>query len=176
MLANPTEPYPYRRYTVFAVGGIGQTPDTLPAMAGILIVDDNPSIRYLLKVLVETQTSFKVCGEAGHGSEAIQRAKELQPDLVLLDLSMPVLNGAEAASVIKNVMPNTKIVLFSMHVNDVPKALASKIGVDLTLSKMDGITRLGEHLKMLLAPPPTPDSSLDVAPDVSRAAAIQKPV
>lgn len=121
-------------------------------MAGILIVDDNPSIRYLLRVFVETQTPYKVCGEAGHGGEAIQRAKELQPDLVLLDLSMPVLSGAEAASVIKNVMPNTKIILFSMHMDNVPKTLATKIGVDLTLSKMDGITKLGEHLKALLAP------------------------
>ena len=121
-------------------------------MSGILIVDDNPSIRYLLRVFVETRTAFKVCGEAGHGAEAIQRAKELQPDLVLIDLSMPVLNGAEAASVIKNVMPATKIVLFSMHMDDVPKTLATKIGVDLTLSKIEGITRLGEHLKALLAP------------------------
>ena len=121
-------------------------------MSGILVVDDNPSIRYLLRVFVETQTSFKICGEAGHGSEAIQRAKELQPDLVLIDLSMPVLSGVEAASVIKNVMPNTKIILFSMHVSDVPKTLAETIGVDLTLSKMDGITKLGKHLKALLAP------------------------
>ena len=140
-------------------------------MSGILIVDDNPSIRYLLRVFVETQTSFKVCGEAGHGSEAIQRAKELQPDLILLDLSMPVLSGAEAASVIKNVMPNTKIILFSMHFEDVPKMLAAKIGVDLTLSKMDGITKLGEHLKTLLAPVVPPDISTDAVLQ-----ATQKPV
>jgi DNA-binding NarL/FixJ family response regulator len=120
-------------------------------MGGVLICDDNPNIRYLLRVYIETKTEFKVCGEAGHGSEAIQRAKELQPDLVLLDLSMPVLSGAEAASVIKNVMPKTKIILFSMHMDNVPKMLAAKIGVDVTLSKMDGITHLGEHLKKLLA-------------------------
>lgn len=141
-------------------------------MPGILIVDDNPSIRYLLRVFVETQTSFKVCGEAGHGAEAIQRAKELQPDLVLIDLSMPVLNGAEAASVIKNVMPATKIVLFSMHMDDVPKTLATKIGVDLTLSKIDGITKLGEHLKALLAPA----VPLLSETDMPQVAPVQKPV
>ena len=140
-------------------------------MPGILIVDDNSSIRYLLRVLVETQTSFKICGEAEHGAEAIQRAAELQPDLILLDLSMPVLSGAEAASIIKNMMPATKIVLFSMRVDDVPKTLAARIGVDLTLSKMDGITRLGEHLKALLAPVVPPDISTDVVLD-----ATQKPV
>ena len=121
-------------------------------MAGILLVDDNPNIRHLLRVYVETQTSFKICGEAGHGVDAIEKARGLQPDLVLLDLSMPVLGGAEAASVLKAMLPRTKIILFSMHLNDIPKALASAIGVDLALSKSDGITRLGDHLKSLLTP------------------------
>ena len=127
-------------------------------MPSILIVDDNPSIRHLLRVFVETQTDFKICGEARHGVEAIQRAKELNPDLVLLDLLMPMLNGAEAAAVIRNALPHVKIVLFSMHADDVPKAVAAKIGVHLTLSKIDGIQKLPEHLKRLLgsAEPPSP--------------------
>jgi DNA-binding NarL/FixJ family response regulator len=127
-------------------------------------------------VFVETQTPFKICGEAGHGAEAIQRAKDLQPDLILLDLSMPVLGGAEAASIIKKLMPDTKIVLFSMHFDDIPRTLAAKIGVDLTLSKMDGMTKLGEHLKTLLAPPVASDAKLEMTPEISRAAATQKPV
>src|SRR5712671_5915523 len=106
-------------------------------MPGILICDDNPNIRYLLRVFVETQTPFKVCGEAGHGTEAVQMAEKLQPDLVLLDLSMPVMTGAEAASVIKAMLPRTKIVLFSMHFDSVPRSLAAAIGVDLALSKSD---------------------------------------
>ena len=87
--------------------------------------------------------------------EAIDKAKKLQPELILLDLSMPVLGGAEAASILKKTMPNTKIILFSMHVNDIPKSVAKAIGVDLALSKSDGITKLGEHLKSLLAPQST---------------------
>jgi DNA-binding NarL/FixJ family response regulator len=142
-------------------------------MSGILICDDNPSIRHLLRVYIETQTSFKICGEAGHGTEAIQKAKHLQPDLILLDLSMPVLGGAEAASILKKMMPNTKIILFSMQ-DDIPKSLAAVIGVDLTLSKMDGITRLGEHLKSLLAPN-VPPVMTDTAPE-AKAVASQKPV
>ncbi len=121
-------------------------------MGGILICDDNPNIRNLLRVFVESQTPFKVCGEAGHGTEAIEQAKKLQPDLILLDLSMPVLTGAESATIIKAMLPRTKIVLFSMHFDNVPRSLAATVGVDLTLSKMDGITKLGEHLKTLLAP------------------------
>jgi len=121
-------------------------------MAGILIVDDNSSIRCWLRGFVETQTSFTVCGEAGNGAEAVQRAKELEPDLILLDLSMPVMGGAEAAPVIKKMIPGTKIVLFSMHVDNVLRSLPATIGVDLALSKSDGVTKLGEHLKTLLAP------------------------
>jgi DNA-binding NarL/FixJ family response regulator len=121
-------------------------------MPGILICDDNPNIRYLLRVFVESQTPFKICGEAGHGTEAIDKARLLQPDLILLDLAMPVMTGAEAASVLKTMLPRTKIILFSMHMDSVPRSLAATIGVDLALSKSDGITKLGEHLKTLLAP------------------------
>src|SRR5260221_11515869 len=121
-------------------------------MPGILICDDNPNIRYLLRVFIESQTPFKVCGEAGHGTQAIEKARRLQPDLILLDHSMPVMTGAEAASVLKAMLPRTKIILFSMHMDSVPRSLAAAIGVDLTLSKIDGITKLGEHLKSLLAP------------------------
>ena len=103
-------------------------------------------------MFVETKTPFKVCGEAGHGTEAIEQAKKLQPELILLDLNMPMLNGAEAAGVLKAMLPRTKIILFSMHMDSVPRSLAAAIGVDLALSKSDGITKLGEHLKKLLAP------------------------
>jgi DNA-binding NarL/FixJ family response regulator len=121
-------------------------------MSGILVVDDNPSIRFLLRVLVESKTSFQVCGEAGHGLEAVQRANELHPDLVILDLSMPVMNGAEAAVILKKTMPKMKIILFTMHADNVGKALAAAVGIDLTLSKSDGLLKLDEHLKALLAP------------------------
>ena len=117
----------------------------------LLICDDNPSIRYLLRSYVESRTPFEVCGEAEHGMEAIEQAKRLQPDLILLDLSMPVMTGAEAAVMLKGVVPHMKIILFSMHTDDFPKSMAA-IGVDLALSKSDGITKLGEHLKALLAP------------------------
>ena len=129
----------------------GQTPDNLSRyMAGILICDDNPNIRYLLRVFVESQTPFKICGEAGHGTEAIEKARHLQPDLILLDFSMPAMTGADAATVLKKMMPRTKIILFSMHFDYVPRSLASDAGVDLTLSKIDGITKLADHLHALL--------------------------
>ena len=117
----------------------------------LLICDDNANIRYLLRTFVETRTTYKICGEAAHGMEAIEQAQKLQPDLILLDLSMPVMTGAEAAVILKGAVPQMKIILFSMHTDDFPKSMAA-IGVDLALSKSDGITKLGEHLKALLAP------------------------
>lgn len=99
---------------------------------------------------MESRTPYNICGEASHGMEAIEKAKELQPDLILLDLSMPVMTGAEAAVILKRSMPRMKIILFSMHLDDVSKSLGTAIGVDLMLSKSDGISKLADHLHALL--------------------------
>jgi DNA-binding NarL/FixJ family response regulator len=123
-------------------------------MSGILVVDDNSSIRYLLRVFVESKTPFTICGEASNGTEAIEKAKQLHPDLILLDLSMPVLTGAEAASIIKRTLPQVKIILFSMRADGISKSLASALGVDLSLSKSDGLLQLAEHINKLLIPKP----------------------
>jgi len=136
-------------------------------MPGILICDDNPSIRYLLRVFVESKTAFTVCGEAAHGVEAVEKAKQLQPDLILLDLSMPVMNGAEAAVVLKRMMPRMKIILFTMHADNIGKALAAAVGIDLTLSKTDGLQKLDEHLKSLLAPIVDETPNLEVPQSIS---------
>jgi len=66
-------------------------------------------------VLLETREGFEVCGEATNGAEAIDRAKELQPDLVILDVSMPVADGFEAARVIRTFFPEMRILMFSVH-------------------------------------------------------------
>ena len=81
---------------------------------------------------------------------AIEKAQQLQPDLVLLDLSMPLLNGAEAAVVLKRMMPQTKIILFTMHADNVGGMLMTTAGVDLVLSKTEGFVKLEEHLNALL--------------------------
>lgn len=116
----------------------------------VLICDDNPNIRYLLRSYVESRTPYSVCGEAAHGVEAIEKAKQLQPDLILLDLSMPVMTGAEAAVILKRTVPRMKIILFSMHLDNVSQSLGTAIGVDLTLSKSDGISNLAHHIHALL--------------------------
>jgi two-component system chemotaxis response regulator CheY len=80
----------------------------------VLITDEHPSIRFLLRSLVETE-QFTVCGEAANGAEAIEKAKELAPDLILLDFSMPGMNGGETAEVLKKSMPQVRIILFTLH-------------------------------------------------------------
>ncbi len=125
-------------------------PDKQNSTRTLLICDDNPNIRYLLRTYVETRTPFEVCGEAEHGVDAIEKAKKLQPDLILLDLSMPIMTGAEAAVILKRTVPQMKIILFSMHLDDVSKSLGTAIGVDLMLSKSDSIHKLADHLHALL--------------------------
>jgi DNA-binding NarL/FixJ family response regulator len=118
-------------------------------MAGILIADDNANIRELLRTFIESQTEFKVCGEASNGVDVLDKAKALQPDVVLLDLAMPRLNGVEAASVLKRTNPGARLILFTMHVDGLGKTLATAIGIDFVLSKEEKITKLAEHLKTL---------------------------
>lgn len=146
------KPYVPPRLTVFDPKNAKSNIDKPKATPTLLICDDNPNIRYLLRSFVETRTPFEVCGEAIDGSDAIEKAKQLQPDLILLDLSMPVMTGAEAAVILKRAVPRMKIILFSMHVDDVSKSLGTAIGVDLTLSKSDGINKLADHLHALLTP------------------------
>lgn len=91
-----------------------------------------------------------VCGEAVNGREAVQRAMALKPDLVLLDLAMPELNGAEVASVLKGAMPDTRIILFTMYRENVGKYLSSAVGIDVVLSKPDGGTKLAAAIDTAL--------------------------
>jgi DNA-binding NarL/FixJ family response regulator len=122
----------------------------LAFMPGILIADDNSNIRLLLRTFIENQTPFKVCAEAKSGVETIEKAKEFLPDVALLDLAMPDLNGIEVASVLKRAAPGIKLILFTMKVDGLGRSLASAIGIDFVLSKEESINKLVEHLKSLI--------------------------
>src|ERR1700756_2951009 len=78
-----------------------------------LIVEDHEDLRAVLRSLLENKTQCVVIGEASDGLQAVQRAKELQPDLILLDLSLPKLNGMEAGRRILKLCPHSKIVFLS---------------------------------------------------------------
>jgi CheY-like chemotaxis protein len=87
--------------------------------------------------------------------DAIEKAKELHPDLIILDLAMPRMNGAAAASVLKRRMPKTPIVLFTIYDGVMGKALASAVNVDLVLAKPNGLNEMVTHVQDLLNNPLT---------------------
>jgi DNA-binding NarL/FixJ family response regulator len=118
----------------------------------ILIADDSSTVRRILKIFLQDRKGITVCGEAANGFEAVEKAKMLRPDLVLLDLAMPVMNGAEAASVLKKLMPNVLIIVFTMFSENIGRALTSVIGVDMVLSKPDGMRALVDAIDGLLSP------------------------
>src|SRR5580692_3614969 len=84
----------------------------------ILIADDHDIVRRGIKSLIESRPEWKVCDEAHSGREAVAKAEERKPDIVILDVSMPELNGLEAARRIRKVSPNSEILILSMHYSD----------------------------------------------------------
>ncbi len=85
----------------------------------VLIADNHAGLRNSLKLLIETDENIKVIGEAEDGREAITLTKKLQPDIVLMDIDMPVLNGFDATRVIRKHIPQSKVVIHSMYSDDV---------------------------------------------------------
>jgi DNA-binding NarL/FixJ family response regulator len=90
----------------------------------ILIADDDPTIRMLLRRLLERQQDWQVCGEASNGVEAIEGVEQLAPDIVVMDLAMPVMNGLQAAPEIVKAHPKLPMLLIS--VQEVSRELASE--------------------------------------------------
>ena len=115
----------------------------------ILIADDNDIVRAIIRFFLETK-GFAICGEAVDGVDAIEKAKQLKPDLIVLDVAMPRMNGVEAASVLKSMMPDVPIVWFTMYQERVGSSLTAAVGVDAVLSKPDGVGGLVECVQGLI--------------------------
>jgi two-component system response regulator NreC len=88
---------------------------TLPKKVRVLLADDHTILRQGIRMLLETQENMEVVGEATNGREAVDYARLLQPDIVLMDISMPELNGLEATHIIKREMPKIQVVILTMH-------------------------------------------------------------
>jgi len=125
----------------------------------VLVVDDNANVRAGLRKILERDAELKVCGEACDGVEAIQKAVEQKPEVIVMDLSMPNLNGAAAASVIRSLVPNTRIVMFTMFADSFGQSSAKHLGVDLVISKHDGATVLLDAIRKCLTPPSQSEKS-----------------
>jgi DNA-binding NarL/FixJ family response regulator len=87
-------------------------------MVSILLADDHDVMRRGLRHLVEEQPGWKVCAEATTGRQAVELAKEHKPDVAVLDITMPELNGLEATRQIRKALPNTEVLIFTMHENE----------------------------------------------------------
>lgn len=133
----------------------------MPAQTqSVLIVDDNFNVRAALRGFVERTLGLEVCASVGDGLEAIKRAEEHKPDMVLIDLSMPVMNGLDAASAIRKALPNARIVVFTLYSDMLGELLARAVGVDLIISKSEGAAALLRALEPLLAERPAVLSNL----------------
>jgi len=97
----------------------------------VLVVDDEPDVRMFVRMALESDADFLVCGEATNGAEAVKLVSDLNPDVVLLDIRMPVMDGVEAARQIKSICPGTRIVVLSAH----PSAVVEVPGADWYLEK-----------------------------------------
>jgi two-component system chemotaxis response regulator CheY len=115
----------------------------------VLVVDDNPAIRKMLAVAFLSD-GFKTCAEAENGKEAIEVAKQIKPDVITLDLSMPVMNGLRAAPELRKILPTTPIILFTLFGDSVPKTAASESGVSLVLLKTVPLSVLIDHAHELM--------------------------
>ena len=115
----------------------------------VLVVDDSPAIRKKLAAAFLSD-GFKTCVEAKDGREAIELAKQIKPDVITLDLSMPRMNGLQAASELRKVFPNTPIILFTLYGETLSKTEISKTGVSLVLSKTEPLSTLIEKAHELM--------------------------
>jgi len=116
----------------------------------ILLVDDNPEVLGLLSRLLEAGKGYDICAQAVNGQEGIDLAQKFRPDLIILDLSMPVVTGMDAAKELKKILPEVPIILFTVF-PDLGRYLQRKteLPVDRIVSKSDSHALL-EQVKSIL--------------------------
>jgi DNA-binding NarL/FixJ family response regulator len=124
----------------------------------ILVIDDGDSVRNIIGIFLE-HAGFAVCGEAADGIEGIEQAKKLKPDLIVLDLAMPRMDGMEAALILRKTMPDVPIVLLTLYQNVLGPSLASELGVKAVIDKTDGMDKLVKCVHFLLKIESGPESA-----------------
>jgi DNA-binding NarL/FixJ family response regulator len=125
----------------------------------VLIADDNAFVRQRLAELFSQEPDFEVCAVAEDGRMAIDEAQELRPDLILLDFSMPIMNGLDAARALKRLMPEVPIVMFSIYSASFTEKEARSAGISALVSKFEDMAALVGTARNLLYPT-TPGHSL----------------
>jgi DNA-binding NarL/FixJ family response regulator len=105
----------------------------------ILLVDDSPVMLRSVRSFVEDETDWEVCGEAENGSVAVEMVRRSAPHVILMDLSMPVMNGLDAAREIHKIVPGLPILLFTLHHSSQLAEEARRAGIRAVLSKSEGL-------------------------------------
>jgi DNA-binding NarL/FixJ family response regulator len=108
----------------------------------ILIADDRESMRMALKTLFVLRPTWEICGEAEDGREAVSKATDLRPDLIVLDFKMPLANGLQAAQEIGRNLPTTPIVMYTLYKDERLESVARSAGVRCVVAKEDGVQEL----------------------------------
>jgi DNA-binding NarL/FixJ family response regulator len=118
----------------------------------VLVVDDNAVIRHALCRAFTSGADFDVCGEAENGQDAIEKAQALHPDLIVMDLSMPVMNGIDAARALKTLMPTVPVIIFSEYSDVFSENEARSIGISALVSKSEHVSVVLDKARVLLYP------------------------
>jgi len=117
----------------------------------VLLVDDNSVVRSLVRQLFELTPDFEVSGEAENGRDAVEKAESLKPDLIILDLSMPVMTGLDAAPLLRKLLPDTRIILFTVQDGPHVEQLARAAGIHAVVSKNQLASKLILQARAMLA-------------------------
>jgi DNA-binding NarL/FixJ family response regulator len=110
-------------------------------------------MRDALCELFEFEDGLELCEHAVNGQDAIEKAKKFRPDLIILDFSMPVMNGLDAARILRTIMPAVPIILFTIHSKEMFSKEAQDTGIDAIVSKAEMVHLVG-HTRKLLKPAP----------------------
>jgi DNA-binding NarL/FixJ family response regulator len=115
----------------------------------ILLVDDSELIRLATRHFLESQPGFQVCGEAVDGIDVLEKASHLNPDLIILDIAMPRMNGLQTARELRARMFGAPIILFTWYADAIQAGDAAQAGITAVISKSNPAALL--HVKNLLA-------------------------
>lgn len=116
----------------------------------VFLVDNSITSRTAIRQCLETRPEINVCGEAVDGLDALEKVRCLSPDLIIIDLAMPRMDGLEAARKLRTMMIKAPIILFTLYADLIPQKLARVAGVDAVVSKSD-FPALSEQIDKLLA-------------------------
>ena len=117
----------------------------------ILTADDDQRFQAIVRRCLEENPDFSLVGQVADGEQAVRLARELQPDVVLMDISMPRLNGLEATRRIKTEQPNTKVVIVTMHDDEAYQKAAAENGADSFLCKKTLLKSLIPTIRQVLS-------------------------